>query len=271
MLGNFANGFTQIFAWAKRSQRVATKGATVKVNLGSSLFVADGWINVDGAPHIFFAKWPKIFLKCTFRFSGAKDWFGPEADYIAVLKTHRFVHHDLSYGLPFADNSVDYFYASHILEHFHSDTAEAIVRDAYRALKKGGRIRICVPDLQHAIKLYLAGEKEKALEFFFQDSKAGMFYRHKYMYDFQLLKSTLNKAGFELVEKVGYREGKVPDIQKLDNRPEQTLYVEAVKRPNRQVPVRRGEFTEDTSIEREMDGTLSLKSLKPNVRNLRHF
>jgi predicted SAM-dependent methyltransferase len=101
--------------------------------------------------------------------------------------------------------------------------------EAYRVLKKGGRARICVPDLEHAIMLYRSGDKEKALGYFFLDSTAGAFYRHRYMYDFDLLQSILGKIGFTVIERCSYREGKVPDIDKLDNRPEEMLYVEAVK------------------------------------------
>lgn len=218
-----------IVTWTKRSQKVPTNGDPVKVNFGSSLFVADGWINVDGAPHAFFAGWPRPVLKYTYRLSGAKEWFGPETEYISVLNTHPFVHHDLRYGLPFRDGSVDYIFASHILEHFYREKAGEILRDAYRVLRKGGRLRVCVPDLEYAIKLYLQGQKEQCLEFFFRNPGFGPFYKHRYMYDFDMLQTALRAAGFEAIERLGYRQGKVPDIEKLDNRPEQTLYVEAVK------------------------------------------
>jgi predicted SAM-dependent methyltransferase len=135
----------------------------------------------------------------------------------------------LDFGLPFPNDSVDYLYASHILEHFYPDVGENILRDAYRVLKKSGRIRICVPDLKHAVDLYLNGQKEDALGYFFKDSKPSRFYRHKYMYDFELLEAALKKAGFSSVEKQSYQHGRVPDIEKLDNRPEETLYVEATK------------------------------------------
>jgi hypothetical protein len=49
------------------------------------------------------------------------------------------------------------------------------------------------------------------------------------MYDFDLLRSELTKAGFSKIERRSYRDGDVPDIALLDNRPEETLYVEATK------------------------------------------
>lgn len=228
-MGRIFDAINAVLTRAKRRQRLTPKGSPVKVNFGSSLFVQDGWINVEGSVHGLVANWPTMFQKLVYRHSAASEWFGREDEYIRVLKTHRFVHHDLDFGLPFPDNSVDYLYASHILEHFYPDIAQTILRDAYRVLKKGGRIRICVPDLKHAVDLYLAGQKEAALVYFFKDSKPGKFYRHKYMYDRELLEAALRKAGFHFVEVCAYRHGQVPDVDKLDNRPDETLYVEAVK------------------------------------------
>jgi hypothetical protein len=49
------------------------------------------------------------------------------------------------------------------------------------------------------------------------------------MYDFDSLASLLNKYGFSVREKRRFREGITPDIDRLDNRPEESLYVEAQK------------------------------------------
>jgi predicted SAM-dependent methyltransferase len=115
-----------------------------------------------------------------------------------------------------------------VLEHFYVDTAEDVLRDAYRVLKPGARLRICVPDLQHAIELYAQGHKKQALAYFFEP-RQGRFHQHKYMYDFELLSSLLRRVGFGSIEKCAYRTGLVPDLDCLDNRPDETLYVEAVK------------------------------------------
>lgn len=49
------------------------------------------------------------------------------------------------------------------------------------------------------------------------------------MYDFDLLAQTLLAAGFAAVTLCEYQPGAVPDTERLDNRPEQTLFVEALK------------------------------------------
>jgi SAM-dependent methyltransferase len=197
--------------------------------LGSSIRVVDGWINVDGTPHVLFAGMPTPLLRFLYRTSDAKNWCGEEDHYIRQLKNHNFVHHRLEYGLPFPDGSADYLYSSHVLEHFDADIAEKILSESFRVLKTGGRVRICVPDLQYAFSLYAQGAKAQALNYFFVGSKAGSFHQHRYMYDFDLLSAALKKAGFKSVERCSYQQGSVPDIELLDNRPQETLYVEAVK------------------------------------------
>lgn len=58
-------------------------------------------------------------------------------------------------GLPFESDSFDVVYSSHFLEHLNVEQAEFILREAYRVLKKGGIIRIVVPDLENICKEYI--------------------------------------------------------------------------------------------------------------------
>jgi SAM-dependent methyltransferase len=220
-----ANG---LIAWTKKSRRLRPGGEIVKVNFGSSLVVVEGWLNVDASPHVLFAQWPKPFLEIMYRASNAASWCGDRDTYFRQLTQHRFIHHNLAYGLPFENESVDYIFSSHVLEHFHRDVAERILADAYRVLKRGGCGRICVPDLQHAFRLYQQGNKEQALTYFFEPTD-GAHHQHRYMYDFDLLASLLSAAGFHSVERRDYRRGCVPDLDRLDNRPDETLYVECSK------------------------------------------
>jgi len=113
-----------------------------------------------------------------YRISGSKQYYSQQ-EYCDILQNHIFVHHNVEYGLPFPDESVDYLYSSHLLEHLSKEDANKLLKEAYRVLKKGGVIRICVPDLEYAISLYQEGDKEKALHYFFATSKSGYFSRHQ--------------------------------------------------------------------------------------------
>ena len=154
----------RVVTWTKRRQRVATTGELVKVNLGSGLSVAPGWMNVDGGVHALCSRWPTSFLCWLHKHSDCRNTHSRQ-EYLQVLRQNRFVHHGLEYGVPCGDAAVNVIYSSHALEHFFREDAEALLRDAYRTLKPGGRIRVAVPDLDYAVKLYQKGAKEEAMTF----------------------------------------------------------------------------------------------------------
>jgi predicted SAM-dependent methyltransferase len=65
------------------------------------------------------------------------------------------IKHDLRRGLPFADESFDAVYGSHVLEHLEPDAAARLLRECHRVLRPEGIVRIVVPDLEAIAKLYL--------------------------------------------------------------------------------------------------------------------
>jgi len=219
---------TNIAARLKRHQRVKVGRSPVKVNLGSSLVVADGWLHVDGSLSALLAGAPDPLLKLSYRLSTVQQWYS-QTEYLDILKHHTFIFHNLAYGVPLADDTADFIYTSHLLEHLFRDDAAQLLSEGWRVLKRGGRIRICVPDLAHAMALYGVGQKRKALSYFFADSHVGALGRHQYLYDFEMLSELLTSTRFAQITRCAYREGATPDIAQLDNRPEETLYVEAVK------------------------------------------
>lgn len=228
MLRNLIDYITKFVAWARRKRIIISNDEVVKVNLGSGLSVATGWINVDASLNSFFSKWPQFVIKIIYRTSGSKKFYSQQ-EYCDILRSHIFIHHNVEYGIPFPDRSVDYLYSSHLLEHLFKEDAKKLLKEAYRVLKEGGVIRICVPDLEYPMSLYQKGDKEQALNYFFVLTKSGYFHSHKYMYDFELLKQLFEEAGFIRIERCSYRQSKTPDIDVLDNRPDETLYMEAIK------------------------------------------
>jgi len=201
----------------------------VKVNLGCGLAVAPGWTNVDASLNAVLANLPKALLPVAYRLSGSNRYYTCE-QYVALLSGNRFIHHDLAHSLPFADNTVDVVYSSHFVEHLFRDEAMQLMRESLRILKPGGLVRVCVPDLAHAVERYRQGHAREMLEqYFFVEDRSSFLARHKYMYDFALLRDTLAAAGFAQIGRCAYRAGHAPDIALLDNRPDETLFVEAHK------------------------------------------
>jgi predicted SAM-dependent methyltransferase len=63
--------------------------------------------------------------------------------------------HNLLKGIPFADQSFDVVYHSHVLEHFSKDDGNRFLKECYRVLKPNGILRVAVPDLERIVKEYL--------------------------------------------------------------------------------------------------------------------
>lgn len=222
---------TDTLAFVKRKRRLPASAfpSPLRLNLGCGLAVAPGWVNVDGSLNAVISDLPTPIHRLFYRLSGSSRYYSVQ-EYCDLLGKHRFVHHDLASGIPFQDNCADVVYSSHFLEHLPRESAKKLVREAQRVLRPGGRIRLCVPDLEHAVRLYADGEKEKMLQnYFFVEDHGSKYASHKYMYDFQLLSALLTSEGFTRIRRYGCGEGEVPDLQQLDNRPDETLYVEAEK------------------------------------------
>lgn len=230
MIRSIINISTHTTTWINRNRRMKPKGNNrVKLNLGSGLKVSPGWINIDGSLNALISSWPKIIQKVLYKMSGSRQNYSFR-EYYTIHKNNRFICQNLVYGIPFVDNCADFIYCSHMLEHLTKQQGMNLTREMYRVLREHGTARIVVPDLARAISLYCSGEKEEALKMFDSDHDGrNDFARHKYMYDFEILRSLLTDAGFTQVTHCEYRQGKTPDIDFLDSRPQSSLFVEAVK------------------------------------------
>lgn len=224
---------TAAIGYLSRGKRIVpvkdSRDGLIKINLGCGLAIAPGWTNLDASLNALVASWPRWIHTVLYRLSGSNRYYTLE-QYCDLLGNHVFIHHDLSHSVPLKDQTADFVFSSHFLEHLFKGDAERLLADCFRVLKPGGVARICIPDLAYAVAMYARGEKVAMLEnYFFVEDKESQLARHKYMYDFELLKLLLEKIGFSQVVRCSYQEGQTPDLKLLDNRPEETLFVEAIK------------------------------------------
>ena len=228
MIPELIHRLTESLARRNRQKRYRVDDCPAKVNLGSGLLVAPGWINIDMGWYPPLRHLPRPFLSYLHGRSGWASLISAD-QYASVLKTQRFIHHDLRLGLPLDDNSVDFLFASHFLDSMIHSDGERLIADTYRVLKPGGALRVSVSDFDRNVDLYRSGRRQEALARFFPNSISPLGRRYC-IYDYVMLESALSAAGFVEIARCNYREGRVPDLQWLDNRPEESLFVEAVKR-----------------------------------------
>jgi len=221
-------GLGKIKSKRKVLPQVDTRDGLIKVNLGCGLRVAKGWLNIDGSINAMIASWPNWTHQMCYQLSGSHNYYSLN-EYCRILEDNTFLYHDLAISLPLYESSVDIIYSSHFFEHLFEDDAKTLLKSCALALKPGGTIRISIPDLAYAISLYNTGKKKEMLDdYFFVEGKGSYLARHKYMYDFELLKDVLEQAGFSNIKQCEYQKGKVPDLKILDLYPEVSIFVEAV-------------------------------------------
>lgn len=153
---------------------------------------------------------------------------------------------DLRKGIPAHDNALDLVYHSHMLEHLSYLDGLAFIRECYRVLAPGGKIRILVPDLELWAKAYLSNDRffleeyQKVLDKDLYVTNGAIFmgmlhnHEHKCGYDFATLKWVLESAGFSTIRKTLYADSQyVDNIATIEPhsplRAMESLCVEAVK------------------------------------------
>lgn len=107
-------------------------------------------------------------------------------------------------NLPYEIETVDEIYAGHLLEHLTWDEGQNALRHWLNLLKKGGIIRITVPDFDVLARKYLSSPTAEAMRrmnelyiySYCQES------HHRYCYGEELLKAAMTEAGFISLEKV---------------------------------------------------------------------
>lgn len=142
-------------------------------------------------------------------------------DFINIdLNKNADLRLDLRKSLPFKENSVDYIYSEHFFEHldYINGTALRSLFSYLKVLKKGGKLKIVVPDFEKILRAYV----NKDLVFFnsirhildkinicegyssiidFINYSVYQFGEHKYCYDYEKMCLLLEFVGFKNIIK----------------------------------------------------------------------
>jgi methyltransferase family protein len=189
---------------------------------------ASRYVNVDGSLTILLAKLP---------ISAAA--FGMRADFIRVVRANR-IRYGTASRLKLPADSLDGFYASHVLEHLPMPVCESLLLRVRNGLKPSGALRVVLPDLKRFAASYVAGEVD-ASQFVTNTNLTAEGQRwwevlfghsqHRWMYDAESFARLLTKLGFRDVKECQFGQGRFTELSCLDisSRQHESFYLEASK------------------------------------------
>ncbi len=144
------------------------------------------------------------------------------------------LHLDATNTFPFENDTFDYIFSEHMIEHLSYSNGFAMLSECQRVLKRNGKIRISTPDLQFLINLYQGDKSELQIEYikwatdqFIKGSPypddvfvINNFVRdwgHLFIYDEKTLRSSLERAGFADIIKCELNESESEGLRNLEN------------------------------------------------------
>lgn len=146
---------------------------------------------------------------------------------------------DIREGLPLDPDSIDYVVSIHAFPEVPYDAIVPVLSELKRVLKPGGVLRLALPDLLKGVRAYERGDRDY---FMVPDEDAKslgaklvtqlIWYGYsRTLFTFGFIQELLEKAGYVDVRECNYRQtaSRHAAIIDLDNREQETLFVEAVK------------------------------------------
>jgi len=169
-----------------------------KLQLGSGLNPLPGWLNTDLEP------------------------------------SEEMVLLDVRLPFPFGDFSFDYVFSEHSIEHVSYQHGLNCLKECFRVLRQGGKIRIATPNLSFLIALYNEDKTDCQRRYvaWSMETFASPFevppetyvinnfvrdWGHQFIYDYRTLYGALVQAGFVDVHEVRVGESDDPVFQGLES------------------------------------------------------
>jgi predicted SAM-dependent methyltransferase len=174
----------------------------MKLNIGCGNVHKEGWINIDIAN------------------LGAAD-----------------IIHDATKPFPYENDSVDFIYSEHFIEHITLADGLSFFKEAYRILKKDGVMRIACPDLDVTIDQFVndSWREDFARNSIPATTRCEMLdmtmrgWGHLYLYNYEEMEIRLKQCGFTQIERKELYKSFYPELENMETRWASFLVVEAVK------------------------------------------
>jgi len=173
--------FRVLGLWILRS-RLRRQGQIVRLNVGSGNRTLKGWVNVDLLPY-------------------------RGVDLVA----------DVTHGLPFTNVSL--VFAEHFLEHLEILKAIHFLIEVHRILNPSGKLRLSTPNLDWVWKTHYSltapsAEREAAAVTL---NRAFYAWEHRFLWNRELLQSTLEACGFTDIRWYSYGQSDDPELRGLEH------------------------------------------------------
>ncbi len=141
---------------------------------------------------------------------------------------------DATQPFPFPDNTFDFVYSEHMIEHIPFLQGAHMLAECRRVLRPGGKLRISTPDLAFVVALYQPEKTPLQKEYlqwstqnFIPDAEKpedtfviNNFVRawgHQFIYDEKTLRRALEKAGFARTARCRLQESGDEALRGLEN------------------------------------------------------
>lgn len=179
------------------------KGDIVKIHLGCGKKVMSGWENLD------ITEEPGV-IKC-----------------------------NIIESIPYPDNSADFIYHEHVIEHFNLKECEKVFGHTRRVLKTSGVLRVATIDMDYLVTRYLSDWKNQfwlqTSEYSYVATRAEMMnmcfnaWGHQYLYNEEELIRRVVSFGFKDVIRCSIQQSAHADLCNLETRPDSILIMEMKK------------------------------------------
>ena len=144
--------------------------------------------------------------------------------------------HDLREPLPFEDESIDFIFAEHFIEHLAQADAKKLLLECFRVLKRNGVLRLTTPSLYILLTNYLKGNLSEWGEYWMPPTRAHMInegmrnWGHQFIYDADELARFLLECGYKKIVFEDWRQSQFDELDKIEHRDyHNELTVEAYK------------------------------------------